>query len=129
MPSDFKNPPRYVASASEWGLLHLLLRPPGTTCLCGCGRLADSLHHLINRSQGGDDVVANLIPLAGDGTTLCHGALTSANRTLDERTQRWVHPEHVRQGVRRHLAPWHLQYMTDKKGMEWVERTYPRHSW
>lgn len=42
---------------------------------CGaCGRPPGSPHHVIPRSEGGDDVAANLLMLCGSGTTGCHGA-------------------------------------------------------
>jgi len=40
-----------------------------------CGRTAGSVHHVIPRSEGGDDVAGNLLLLCGSGTTGCHGAL------------------------------------------------------
>ena len=44
-------------------------------CCINCGLRTESLHHIIPRSQGGDDVVPNLAPLCGTGTTGCHGLL------------------------------------------------------
>lgn len=121
---DFKDPPRYVATAQEWAQLHVLLCPPGTKCFCGCRRTAHSLHHLLNRSQGGDDVPGNLVPLSGDGVALCHGALTTANRTYDYRTGEWIHPEQVRRRIGRKLCTYHLSYLDRKKGMAWVNKIY-----
>lgn len=40
-----------------------------------CGKPAKSLHHLLPRSLGGDDVADNLVGLCGDGTSGCHGAV------------------------------------------------------
>jgi hypothetical protein len=34
-----------------------------------------SIHHRINRSQGGDNRLSNLIAVCGDGTSGCHGEL------------------------------------------------------
>ena len=43
----------------------------GYDCLsCGHGRIIDP-HHVLLKSQGGDDVPANLVPLCRE----CHGAL------------------------------------------------------
>lgn len=44
------------------------------TCV-HCGLAAQSLHHILPRSQGGGDVEVNLAPLCGTGTTGCHGLL------------------------------------------------------
>ena len=42
-----------------------------------CGGIDISIHHIIHRSQGGDDVWENLAPLCGSGTTGCHGGIES----------------------------------------------------
>jgi len=51
-----------------------------------CGSINISIHHILPRSQGGDDVWENLAALCGDGTTGCHGGveagLDSACRAL-----------------------------------------------
>jgi hypothetical protein len=48
----------------------------GATCV-HCGLAAQSLHHIVPKSQGGDDVPENLAPLCGDGTRGCHGLIES----------------------------------------------------
>lgn len=45
-----------------------------------CGQPASNMHHLYPRSQGGDDVADNLIPLCGSGTTGCHGLIEAHDR-------------------------------------------------
>ncbi|HSE45683.1 MAG TPA: HNH endonuclease signature motif containing protein [Gemmatimonadales bacterium] len=40
-----------------------------------CGGIDISIHHILPRGQGGDDVWENLAPLCGDGTTGCHGGI------------------------------------------------------
>lgn len=40
-----------------------------------CGGDPGSVHHVLPRSEGGDDVEGNLMLLCGDGTKGCHGAL------------------------------------------------------
>lgn len=45
---------------------------------CICGNVLFSVHHVLKRSQGGDDVKENLVPLCGSGTTGCHGAVEGA---------------------------------------------------
>ena len=37
-------------------------------CECGCGGVANQVHHLIPRSQGGKDNIENLIGI----TMICH---------------------------------------------------------
>ena len=43
---------------------------------CACGRAATNAHHVVRRGSPhfGDDVVENLVPLCGSGTSGCHGA-------------------------------------------------------
>lgn len=41
-----------------------------------CGEHATNAHHRRNRSQGGTDVLSNLMLLCGTGTTGCHGNVT-----------------------------------------------------
>jgi hypothetical protein len=36
---------------------------------------SQSAHHILKRSQRGDDVAANLVGVCGDGTRGCHGRL------------------------------------------------------
>ena len=47
---------------------------------CICGNIDFSVHHILKRSQGGDDVRANLVALCGHGTAGCHGAVEGAER-------------------------------------------------
>lgn len=57
----------------------LCARSSGSTILglCEiCGHGGTNAHHRRNRSQGGRDVLSNLILVCGSGTTLCHGAIT-----------------------------------------------------
>lgn len=114
-------PSQYRLLASE-----ILTRWP--LCACGCGRRADSLHHMIGGS-GRSDVRENVVGLAGDGTRLCHGALTSAMRVWDDRRRVYIDPSQVRTGIRRHIEherPEVLRYLVAMKGWDWVERAYPR---
>lgn len=53
----------------------------GSRCeICGrpyCnGRRVDNAHHRRNQSQGGPDVLSNLLLLCGSGTSGCHGDVT-----------------------------------------------------
>lgn len=47
---------------------------------CLCGAVDFSIHHVLKRSQGGDDVRANLVALCGHGTAGCHGLVEGADR-------------------------------------------------
>lgn len=40
-----------------------------------CGSINISIHHVLRRGQGGDDVWENLVALCGDGTSGCHGGV------------------------------------------------------
>jgi len=52
----------------------------GGVCALNCNTTPVSLHHVLPRSQGGDDVAANMLFLCGSGTTGHHG-LVEANDT------------------------------------------------
>ena len=52
----------------------------GGVCALNCNVTPVSLHHVLSRSQGGDDTEANLIFLCGSGTTGHHGKI-EANDT------------------------------------------------
>lgn len=122
---------RYEATWEEWKLLRKIanqLQLGG--CACGCGRTVGSFHHLVSRSQGGDDVLSNLAGLYGDGTTGCHGALTSGNRVNDGvnfpgREARWIYPEVVRVGIRNHLRPDQRAYIISRTGEWYLDKHYP----
>lgn len=90
-----------------------------------------SAHHVLERSLGGDDVFENLVPLCGDGTIGCHGAITSGNPSLGlDGVMR--DPDAVRARVRRHVADrhGHLLYLIRKRGSSdaaraFLDRYYP----
>lgn len=46
-----------------------------------CGKPATNAHHRKNKSQGGKDVLSNLLMLCGSGTTGCHGFITRHPKT------------------------------------------------
>ncbi len=69
---DPKPEPRVRASQGEWSGIHEFFAH--APCV-HCGMAHRSLHHILPRSQGGDDVIVNLAPLCGSGTTGCHGLL------------------------------------------------------
>lgn len=73
-----------------------------------------TLHHLLSRAQGGDDVRANLISLCmGNGVSDCHGKLHSGDRA-------------VREEIRRHLSDESISYLLERKGRDWLNRFYPK---
>lgn len=103
-------------------------------CECGCGRRAESVHHVVPRSQGGGDVRENLMAIAGDGTRLCHGALEDRRRTWDPVRQLYIDPDLVRRGLRLRMEAaegWGAlrgdvrAYVIEVKGEAWLERRYP----
>lgn len=54
-----------------------LLREREDNYCAKCGlRFANNAHHRKNRSQGGRDVLSNLLLLCGSGTSGCHGWIT-----------------------------------------------------
>ncbi len=111
LPSDFKTPKRIV----DTQLMRDLYRGRSHECaLCGMANV--SLHHILRRSQGGDDVEANLVFLCGSGTTGCHGLVEAA----DEKTLGSL-------GAYVMLnRPDTLEYLAGKVGadglMDWMER-------
>jgi 5-methylcytosine-specific restriction endonuclease McrA len=70
--ADPKRPPQHRADTPEWKELREHFKD---ACCVSCGLPAESLHHIVPRSQGGSDIVENLAPLCGDGTRGCHGKL------------------------------------------------------
>lgn len=53
-----------------------LLREREDNRCAKCGMFGNNAHHRKNRSQGGEDVLSNLLLLCGSGTTGCHGWIT-----------------------------------------------------
>lgn len=65
---------RIRASQADWSNIHQHFQH---ACCVSCGLPYRSLHHILPRSQGGSDIVDNLVALCGDGSTGCHGILES----------------------------------------------------
>jgi hypothetical protein len=65
---------RLKATSAQWDEIREGFAP--ATCV-HCGLAAQSLHHIVPKSQGGDDVPENLAPVCGDGTRGCHGLIES----------------------------------------------------
>jgi hypothetical protein len=66
----------------------------------------------VKRSQGGDDIDANIVPLCGHGTAGCHGQVEAYQG--DARTR-----------LRHALQPEEVLYVIAKKGREWINQHYP----
>lgn len=105
---DWKPERRQKATRRQWERLR-----EGVNVRCAvCGDPSQSAHHVVRRSQGGDDVLANLVGLCGHGTRGCHG--------LVERRK----PEALA-AVRRALTVDQLAYVLERKGQAWLDRAYP----
>lgn len=84
-----------------------------------CGRRAGSAHHVLPRGgpHHGDDVIENLVPLCGSGTTGCHGAVEDGRQAAREALGRHIYV----------ARPDVIVYVTAKLGHEpgraWLERT------
>jgi hypothetical protein len=78
------------------------------------GHPLDSLNraHLVARSQSGDDVESNIVPLCGSGTTGCHGKLHSADAEAAKLLRSRLRDEEV-------------EYVIGRKGEAWLDRIYP----
>jgi hypothetical protein len=68
-------------------------------------------HHLVKRSQQGDDVDDNIVPLCGSGTTGCHGEV---ERSREARSR-----------LREKLTAANVAYCVAKKSQAWLDEHYP----
>ncbi len=75
-------------------------------------RYAMSIHHIVPRSQGGDDVEANFAYVDGHGSSGCHGCLESRRNGARFR-------------LRQVLSQAQVDYVVAKKGQAWLDRHYP----
>jgi len=75
--SDPRPPRRTKATLAEWKRLRQQ-KLAGKTCRV-CDEPAETLHHLVPKSLGGDDVANNLVGVCGSGTTGCHGLVEARN--------------------------------------------------
>ena len=55
-----------------------------------CGEIDISIHHVLPRGQGGDDVWENLVPLCGSGTTGCHGGVEGGLDSVTHALGRYI---------------------------------------
>ena len=113
--ADPKPVPRHKASAREWREIREQLGPH--PCV-HCGEARDvSLHHAVPKSQGGDDLLWNMVPLCGDGVRGCHGLL----ETHGDGWERVANS--VRQYVCSNTSRW--AYVLGKLGEARFDRRYP----
>jgi hypothetical protein len=115
MTPDPKPAARYVATANEWKRIfeHFDNEP----CVA-CGLRPASLHHIVPKSQRGDDLITNLVPLCGNGTTGCHGRLEAHSdgwEIIAARVRLYVTEKESRR-----------RYVLDKIGQDRFDRRYPR---
>ncbi len=68
---------RTVATPEQWKKLRAKRLGPCYVCawLGVEQKLESSLHHVVSKSLGGDDIARNLVPVCGDGTRGHHGDL------------------------------------------------------
>lgn len=110
---DPKPAKRHVATQKEWQRIRESVFP--TWCRVCEARRADNLHHVIPRSGRGSDVIENLLPVCGSGTTGCHG--------LIEGRSEWARGR-VREAI---LAdPAMTDYVVERKGWGWLDKAYPQ---
>ena len=81
----------------------------GRPCACCVERPGVTLHHVVPRSQRGDDVIENLVGLC----VACHDALHHAMETRSL---------YLRIG--RNLTPANIAYVLEKKNGHWLEQRY-----
>ncbi len=102
---DPKAAARHVATREEW---KDLVREKAAPCRV-CGSLIGlEMHHLVNRSQQGDDVADNLIPLC----IAHHGLITRRDHATAH-------------AVRASLTPEEAAYCAAKKSWAWLDERYP----
>lgn len=116
MPADPKPAKRVKADAEEWRLIrHGKIGPCRGCRVPGRNIYAVTMHHIVPKSLGGDDVSENIIPLCGSGTHGCHGLIESHGRGHREIASR----------IRHRLRPEELRYALTKKGDVWLDEYYP----
>jgi hypothetical protein len=108
--SDQKPAKRVKANPDEWVKIRAR-KLDGWPCRICDTLTARSLHHIVPKSLGGDDVAENCTPLCGTGTTGCHG--------LVEARDPWACTM-----LGRRLTGAERVYVLGKKGAAFLERYY-----
>lgn len=104
---DTKPQKRYRATKKEWEEIREAFS--GERCW-GCGARWKELHHILNRSHSGDDVVVNLAPVCRE----CHRRIEARDPLIRSR-------------IRHALMPSNLAYLRYKFGEQteaWLSRHY-----
>lgn len=59
---------------------------------CPCGKPSATGHHVLARGAPhfGDDVLANIVPMCGSGTTGCHGLIENEDEKARKMLGRWI---------------------------------------
>jgi hypothetical protein len=107
---DPKPEKRHKASQREWDTIHTRFRDE---CCVACGLRTSHLHHIIYRSEGGDDLPVNLCPLCD----ICHDKL-HGHRGGWERVA-----GHIRAYVLGRTS--RTDYVLKKVGQDRFDRRYP----
>jgi hypothetical protein len=108
---------RHKATKAEWERIARDKRGPCRVCCAPTSNGHDwgivHLHHLVPRSQGGDDVPENIVPLhgGGEGFADCHG--------LVHKRTRWA-----LRALRKSLTPDELAYVISKLGESGPSRLF-----
>lgn len=105
MTPDPKPRKRHVATPKEWAQLRRVFELD--PCWICEGRWTE-LHHLLPRSQRGDDLGVNLVPLCA----ACHKLVTEND------------PQ-AKAALRSALRCWNLNYIADRAGPAWLDARYP----
>lgn len=99
---------RFDAPAQEWTVLRQIKQEENEVCEICATEPWTELHHIVPRSQSGDDWLSNLMALCHD----CHEAVT-LNRPEYLMMLRWA------------LTTRQTFYVVKRKGYGWLEAKYP----
>lgn len=93
-----------------------------------CSRPAGGAHHVIPRSEGGDDVPGNIVGLCGSGTSDCHGAWHGNPYVIlgMRRDAEWVRRRvgHELRERRRDVLAYVCEKLGDDAGLDYLCRIY-----
>lgn len=101
MPADPRPTKRHKASAAEWKLIRRI-KGADSCRICGSDTFGE-LHHIVPKSQRGDDTADNLVALC----SLCHGLIEARDDTASLRLGLKLR-EAERAYVRRRKGDWYL---------------------